>query len=66
MVPREWVRGRTNEYLFLSLELKYRRSLIQIIKRLKHVPPRNSFHTYSFNFLDSEYNMNDGQYQYKY
>ena len=53
----------TNEYLFLSLELKYGRSLIEIIKRLKSMPPRNAFHTYTFNFLDSKYNMNDGQFQ---
>ena len=52
----------TNEYRLLSLELKYRRLLIEIIS-LYSLP---GLHTYTFNFLDGEYNMSDGQYQYKY
>ena len=56
----------TIEYRFLLPELKHRRSLIEIIRRLKSVPPRKGFHTYTFNCLDSDYSMGDGQYQYKY
>ena len=38
-----------NEHRFLSPELKYRRSLIEIIRRLRSVPIRKIFHTDSFN-----------------
>ena len=58
-----------NEYRFLTFllpELKYRRSLIEIIRRLEYVPPKKGFHAYAFNVLDSEYNMSDGQHQCKY
>ena len=51
-----------DENRFLSPELKCRRSLIEIIRRLHSVHPRKGFHTYIFNFLDSEYNINDVQY----
>ena len=55
----------TNEYCLLSPELKYRRSLIEIIRHLS-LYSLPGLHTYTFNFLDGEYNMSDGQYQYKY
>ena len=46
-----------NENLFLSPELKCRRSLIEIIRRLKTVPPRKDFHTYTgtFNIVELLY-----------
>ena len=58
-----------NEYrflMFLSPELKYRRSLIEIIRRLEYVLPKKGFHAYAFNVLDNEYNMSDVQCKYKY
>ena len=42
-------RANDNEYRFLSPELKYTRSLIEIIRRLRSVPIRKVFHTDSFN-----------------
>ena len=36
----------TNEYRFLSSELKYRRSLIEIIRRLKSVQLSGFTHVY--------------------
>ena len=48
-----------DENRFLSPELKCRRSLIEIIRRLHSVYPRKA---YIFNFLDSEYNISDVQY----
>ena len=55
-----------NENRFLPSELKYRRSLIEIIRRLNSAPPRKGFHTYIFNYLDSEYSMSDVQCEHKY
>ena len=47
-----------DENRFLSLELKCRMSLIEIIRRLHSVHPRKiSTRSYIFNFLDSEYNI---------
>ena len=37
----------TNEYRFLSSELKYRRSLIEIMRRLKSVQPSGFTHVYT-------------------
>ena len=54
-----------NENRFLSPELKYKRSLIEIIRRLNSVPPRKDLHMYIFNFLDSKCNTSNSQYQYK-
>ena len=44
-----------NENCFLSLELKRRRPLIEIIRRLKYVPPRKSFSQLNIPLLDSGY-----------
>ena len=51
-----------DENRFLSSELKCRRSLIEILRRLNSVHPTNRFHMYIFNLLDSEYDISDVQY----
>ena len=48
-----------DETRFLSSELKCKRSLIEIIRRLHSIHSRKSFHAYTFNLLDSEYNISD-------